>query len=68
MRGFWNRIPDDYHLYALLTLMLTSLILVLVAKFVSRTKPTMTRKQKKLLLDQQEFVANTVKAKKVQKA
>jgi hypothetical protein len=48
--------------------MLTSLIMVLVAKYVSRTKPTMTRKQKKLLLDQQEFVANTVKAKKVQKA
>ena len=65
IRGIWKGIPSDYQVYALLSLALVSLILVMVSRFVSRSKPTMTRKQKKLLLDQQEFVASIVKAKKV---
>ena len=39
--------------------------LVLMAKWVSRRMETMTRKRKKLLLDQQDFVKSVVKAKKV---
>jgi hypothetical protein len=52
-------------LYALLAFAFLSFVLILMASYVSRTKPTMTRKRKKLLLDQQEFVTNIVKAKKV---
>ena len=36
-----------------------------MAKWVSRRMETMTRKRKKLLLDQQDFVKSVVKAKKV---
>ena len=65
MRGFWKSLPVDYHTYALIALVLLSTVLVLMAKWMSRKQPTMTRKRKKLLLDQQEFVKSVVKAKKV---
>ena len=41
-----------------------SAFLLLTAKWVSRRKPTMTRKRKKLLQDQQDFVKTVVKDKK----
>ena len=66
MRGFWKSLPVDYHTYALIALVLLSTVLVLMAKWMSRKQPTMTRKRKKLLLDQQEFVKSVVKAKKVE--
>ena len=65
LRGFLGSVPSDYHSYALITMVLLSTFLILMAKWASRRKPTMTRKRKKLLLDQQEFVTNVVKAKKV---
>ena len=65
MRGFWKSLPVDYHTYALMALVFLSTVLVLMAKWMSRKQPTMTRKRKKLLLDQQEFVKSVVKAKKV---
>jgi len=64
MRGFWKSLPVDYHTYALMALVFLSTVLVLMAKWMSRKQPTMTRKRKKLLLDQQEFVKSVVKAKK----
>ena len=65
LRGFWAGVPTDYHSYALIIMVLLSTFLVMTAKWVSRRRPTMTRKRKKLLLDQQEFVKNVVKGKKV---
>ena len=65
LRGFLGNVPSDYHSYALITMVLLSTFLILMAKWASRRRPTMTRKRKKLLLDQQEFVTNVVKAKKV---
>merc|ERR1712008_389978 len=64
LRGFLGNVPSDYHSYALITMVLLSTFLILMAKWASRRRPTMTRKRKKLLLDQQEFVTNVVKAKK----
>lgn len=64
VRSFWSRLPEDLHLYALLTLLLLSAGLVVVGRYISRHKPTMTRRRKKLLLEQQEFVRTVVKAKK----
>lgn len=46
-------------------MVLISLALILMAKWASRRKPTMTGKRKKLLQDQQNFVKNVVKEKKV---
>jgi GTPase SAR1 family protein len=65
LRGLWRTLPTDYHGYALITMILLSTFLLVLAKWVSRRKDTITRKRKKLLLDQQEFVKNVVKDKKV---
>lgn len=65
VRAFWSNLPADYHLYASATLVLLSVGLLMFARYVARTKQTMTRKRKKLLKDQQEFVTTVVKSKKV---
>ena len=65
MRKFLNSLPADYYGYALIAMVVLSTVLVLMAKWASRRKATMTRKRKKLLLNQQEFVKSVVKAKKV---
>jgi len=36
----------------------------MLSKLTSRTTPTLTRKQKRQLLDKQEYVTNVVKTKK----
>lgn len=64
VRSFWKSIPLDYHVHALIMMILVSSFLILWAKWASRSRQTMTRKRKKLLLDQQEFVSNVVKSKK----
>ncbi|TRY70520.1 hypothetical protein TCAL_10665 [Tigriopus californicus] len=64
IRGFWDSIPQEYHFYALLTLALLTLILLGAAKFLSRSKATMSRKHKKKLLEQQTYVRTVVKDKK----
>merc|ERR1719445_881100 len=64
VRAFWSNLPADYHLYASATLVLLSVGLLMFARYVARTKQTMTRKRKKLLKDQQEFVTTVVKSKK----
>ena len=64
VRAFLNSVPDDYWWYALGSLFLLSLVILLKAKWVSRRKATMTWKRKKLLGDQQEFVTTVVKSKK----
>ena len=67
IRGMWNVVPEDYYVYAVICLVIISLVLIKAAKYMSRTLPTMTRKRKKQLLEQQEFVTTIVKKKKVQK-
>jgi len=64
VRGFFMAVPDDYWWYALGSLILISMLIVVKAKWVSTRKPTMTWKRKKLLMDQQEFVTTIVKSKK----
>ncbi|XP_023326984.1 uncharacterized protein LOC111700336 [Eurytemora carolleeae] len=51
-------------LYAGVFLIVLTLLLLLLARFTSRTKTTLSRKQKRALLDKQEYVRNVVKAKK----
>ena len=64
VRTLISSVPDDYWWHALGTLALLTLGILLKAKWVSRRKPTMTWKRKKLLSDQQEFVTTVVKSKK----
>ena len=61
----WSVVPEDYYVYAIICLVIISLVLIKAAKYMSRTLPTMTRKRKKQLLEQQDFVATIVKKKKV---
>jgi len=47
-----------------MSMMMASTFLLITAKWVSQRRPTMTRKRKKLLQDQQDFVKTVVKSKK----
>jgi GTPase SAR1 family protein len=64
VRTFWSGIYEEYQAYAVVFLAGVVLLLLLAAKIFSRTVPTLTRKQKRQLLDKQEYVANVVKTKK----
>ena len=48
--------PADTQLYGGLGLVLTTLLLLALARWMARTEATLTRRQKRQLLDKQEFV------------
>ena len=56
IKKFWSSHQSDYQLYGGLGLLLTTLVLLGLARFLGKTSPTLTRKQKRQLLDKQEFV------------
>ncbi|XP_068678171.1 uncharacterized protein [Montipora foliosa] len=60
----WSSIPAQYHYHALIGMLVFSFLLLLIAKLFSRQKPTLSRKQKKLLLEQRAFVQGHVKGQK----
>merc|ERR1719411_392896 len=64
IKKFWASYPSDYQLYGGLGLLLTTLIMLGLARLLGKTSPTLTRKQKRQLLDKQEFVRSVVKNKK----
>jgi len=64
VRTFWRGVPQDYQLYAGVFLVILTFVLLLFARVSSRTQNTLSRKQKRALLDKQEYVRNVVKAKK----
>ncbi|XP_041035933.1 uncharacterized protein si:ch211-11k18.4 [Carcharodon carcharias] len=63
---FWSMVPSDLVCYVFLTLCVLSMLLIGIAKLSFRTCRTLTRKQKRQLLEQQEFVREVVKVKKRQ--
>ena len=56
IKKFWSSYPPDYQLYGALGLIVTTLVLLGLASFLGKTSATLTRKQKRQLLDKQEFV------------
>ena len=56
IKKFWSSYPSDYQLYGGGGLLVTTLVLFGLASFLGKTSPTLTRKQKRQLLDKQEFV------------
>ncbi|KAJ8312874.1 hypothetical protein KUTeg_010247 [Tegillarca granosa] len=60
----WQSIPQDYSMYVLFAILGVAFIMLIIAKFASRTKPTFSRKQKKHLLEIQDYVQKVVKSKK----
>jgi len=64
VRTFWKGVPREYQMYAGIFLVVLTLLLLVMARFSSRLSATLSRKQKRTLLDKQEFVRNVVKSKK----
>jgi len=64
IRTIASRVPEEYESYSVVFLAGLFLLLLMLAKLTSRTTPTLTRKQKRQLLDKQEYVSNVVKTKK----
>merc|ERR1712192_375760 len=64
VRTFWAGLPSDYQVWAAGGVILLTFVLLLLARWASRTSSTLSRRQKRSLLDKQEYVQNVVKAKK----
>ncbi|PVD31260.1 hypothetical protein C0Q70_06672 [Pomacea canaliculata] len=62
--GVWQKVPAEYSNYVIGGFMLLALFMLAIAKFTSRTRPTLTRKQKRGLQDVSDYVQNVVKNKK----
>lgn len=60
----WRSVPKAYTQYVIGGILTLALLMLLVAKFSSRTVDTMSRKQKKKLNEISDYVQNTVKNKK----
>lgn len=60
----WQKVPAQYSQYVIIGIVGVALVMLLIAKFASSTKPTLSRKQKKSLLEIRDYVQNTVKSKK----
>ena len=56
VKTFWSGIPADYQVYAAVGLVLLTLCLLTLARWTSKTYSTLSRKQKRQLLDKQEYV------------
>jgi len=64
VRTFWRGVPEEHQIYAGCFLIVLMIVMVLLARANSKLSPTLSRKQKRSLLDKQEFVTNVVKSKK----
>lgn len=60
----WKSIPPEYSTYVLFFILGVALFMLIVAKFASRTKSTMSRKQRRNIMEMKDFVQSIVKAKK----
>lgn len=64
LAGAWNAIPKDYTMYVLGGILGLALLMLLMAKFASRTRPTLSRKQRRTFLEMKDYVQSIVKSKK----
>lgn len=64
LRQFWDLVPEAHHLTTLMILVGVSFVLLILAKWSTRLKSTLTRAQKRRLADHREYVQTVVKTKK----
>lgn len=64
VRSFWFGLSPDYQMWGAGGLAIITLCLLFLARWTSRTMVTLSRRQKRSLLDKQEYVRNVVKTKK----
>ncbi|KAI8489006.1 hypothetical protein Bbelb_332300 [Branchiostoma belcheri] len=62
--GFWKSIPPAYHMHTLGALFFITLVLLFLAKWSSRLLPTLSRKQKRVLVENRDYVQDSVRGKK----
>lgn len=60
----WASIPQEYHWHALGAMAVFSLLLLLLARLSTRLRSTLSRKQKRVLMEQRDYVQSHVKTKK----
>lgn len=56
----WASVPSAYSNHVLIAIILFSFILLVFAKFCGRLKPTLSRKQQRILLEKKSFVETVV--------
>ncbi|XP_035692019.1 uncharacterized protein LOC118426623 [Branchiostoma floridae] len=62
--SFWKSIPPDYHMHTLGALFFITLVLLFLAKWSSRLLPTLSRKQKRVLQENRDYVQDSVRGRK----
>ncbi|XP_054719250.1 uncharacterized protein LOC129228592, partial [Uloborus diversus] len=62
----WSFIPEDSQVFVVIFILILSALLLVLASFHIRWKPTLTRKQKQILLEKKEYVQNVIKNRKKQ--
>lgn len=64
IRGFWSVLPPAYYIYAWGVFTLVTVFLFILARMTAKKLPTLTRRQKRELLENSNYVQSYVKAKK----
>jgi len=64
VQRIWRLFSEDYQLYFIGGICIITVSLIILAKLQSRKKPTLTRKQKRILLEHREYVQGYVRDKK----
>ncbi|XP_061446683.1 uncharacterized protein LOC133367046 isoform X1 [Rhineura floridana] len=62
----WSLVPEDQTLTVFFGLLFLSILLLLLASYTFRTKPTLSKKQKRQLEDRRDYVLDVVLEKKRQ--
>ena len=65
VQGVWGLVPRAYHLYVWASFTVLMLFLFLLAKLSSRRQPTLSRREKRALLENRDYVQKFVIKKKV---
>ncbi|XP_040212134.1 uncharacterized protein LOC120943092 [Rana temporaria] len=60
----WSLVPEDYVLYTFLALTLLAFLFLLLAQRCFRTRPTLSKKQRRVLQDRHTYVGEVVTEKK----
>ena len=63
-KTMWTWLPPSYQLYAIATVISLTVILLALAAWAARIQPTLTRKDKKHLLEMRDFILNDIKPRK----
>lgn len=59
-------VPKAYNIFYFIGTILFSLFLIVISEFINKKQSTLTKKQKKQLMERSEFLQTYVKAKKKQ--